>query len=477
MNMDTLKKIGNVKAVHSSDVKDSPIGLGFEKLDRAVFDPAKAYDKVAALGVKWIRIQSGWARTEKEEGVYDFKWLDDIVDNLIDRGLRSWICLCYGNGLYNEKAAEVFGAVGCPPINSEEEKRAWHDYTVAVTTRYRGKVQWYEVWNEPDGTWCWKHGANGTEYGEFVKATAKAIKQGDPNAKIMGGSTCLRDLAWLNEVFSTGAGECMDALTYHAYSPDEVDSFSRIRALRGLCHHYNPRMELIQGETGCQSRSDGAGALKGGAWTETRQAKFLSRHMMADLFDEVKFASYFSCVDMIEALNGNVNDKSSYMDYGYFGVLGARFDENGIATGEYTPKPSYRSLQVIASIFREEFRKSDLPIDFKELNSQRLLRNDEGRKTILSGGFRKPNGSAAFVYWKSTELLTTSFESTTSVEAATLARDIRLVSLLDGSVYEFPPEMIEDNGKGHVILSNIPLRDYPLALVFGDFIDCDFVCT
>ena len=57
--MDRLKKIGDVKAFASKDVKFSRVGIGFEKLDRDVFDPENAYDPVAALGVKWVRIQSG----------------------------------------------------------------------------------------------------------------------------------------------------------------------------------------------------------------------------------------------------------------------------------------------------------------------------------------------------------------------------------------------------------------------------------
>ena len=182
--MNSLRKIGDVPAVHSSSVKHSSWGLGFEKLDRAVFDPAKAYDKVAALGVKHIRIQSGWARTEQKKGIYDFTWLDSVVDNLLRRGLMPWLCLCYGNGVYDEAAAKVFGAVGCPPIHTEEQKKAWHDYVVALVTRYKGKIGWYEVWNEPDGKWCWKHGVNGTEYGEFVNATAKAVREADPDAKV-----------------------------------------------------------------------------------------------------------------------------------------------------------------------------------------------------------------------------------------------------------------------------------------------------
>ena len=44
---------------------------------------------------------------------------------------------------------------------------------------------------------------------------------------------------------------------------------------------------------------------------------------------------------MIEALNGTVGNKQSYLDYGYFGVLNADFDENGFATGDYSPKPAY----------------------------------------------------------------------------------------------------------------------------------------
>ena len=37
----------------------SRIGIGFEKLDRAVFDPNKAYDKVAKIGIKPIRTVEG----------------------------------------------------------------------------------------------------------------------------------------------------------------------------------------------------------------------------------------------------------------------------------------------------------------------------------------------------------------------------------------------------------------------------------
>ena len=37
--------------------------------------------------VKWVRVQSGWQRTERERGKYDFGWLDAIVDRLRSDGM------------------------------------------------------------------------------------------------------------------------------------------------------------------------------------------------------------------------------------------------------------------------------------------------------------------------------------------------------------------------------------------------------
>ena len=87
-------KIGRVKPKRSSEIKSSRIGLGFEKLDRDAFDPERVYEKVNETGVKWARIQSGWEKTERVRGVYDFEWLDRVVDRFLSYKITPWICLC-----------------------------------------------------------------------------------------------------------------------------------------------------------------------------------------------------------------------------------------------------------------------------------------------------------------------------------------------------------------------------------------------
>ncbi len=471
--MERLTKIGTVKPKSSLEVKNSRLGIGFEKLDRDVFDPEKAYDKVAALGVKWARIQSGWQRTEREKGVYNFEWIDKIVDNLIARGLRPWVCLCYGNELYTPAAKEVFGAVGCPPIATEEEREAWVNYVKAFTEHFKGRIFDYEVWNEPDGIWCWKHGPNGTELGNFTIATAKAVKSVDPEARVIGVALCMPELDFINQAFATGMLDYIDAITFHEYTADERRIPHRVSALRGLINRYNPKVAIIQGESGSQSRSGGNGALWRYAWTPRRQTKQLLRHMVEDLNTEVLFSSYFSCMDMIEALNGTAGEISTYTDYGYFGVLGADFDEEGHSVGTYTPKPSYYALQALASVFAEDYEKAELPILFDPQKSTRVAGYDLAFWDLTTASFARKNGSCAFAYWYPTDLLTSDYEGTISFICSSLPTDVKLIDLYDGSVYRIPDSMIDKDEFGTWHVHNLPVKDYPMVLTFGDFCEVE----
>ena len=470
--MERLIKIGNVAPKASKDIKKSRIGLGFEKLDRNVFDPEKAYPFVAQSGVKWARLQSGWQRTEKEKGVYDFAWLDSIVDNFLEVGVEPWICLCYGNGLYTPAANEHFGAVGCPPIHTEEERTAWDNYVKALVTHYKGKVHYYEVWNEPDGEWGWKHGPNPQELGQFNIDTARACKEADPTCEVIGMCTCRNNrFDFLEQLAETGMCEHVDALSYHCYKIHDFQFAEAFKVYDDIRKHYNPKLKIIQGESGTQSRSDGNGALRRAAWTPLKQAKFLLRHLITDLSCGVEFTSYFSCMDMIEALNGKVGDVNSYLDYGYFGVIGADFDENGRSTGDYSPKPSFRALQTLSSIMCEDYWVGSRFFDGATQYSWRMWGQEEAIVDMTIHTFRKPNGARGVFYWKPSNILTETFEGTTSITYVEniVSDDVKLVDMLTGDIYRLPDTMIKRED-GWITLVNIPVTDSPLLLTFGDFI-------
>lgn len=465
----------------SAKIPHSRVGIGFEKLDRAVFDPHKAYDKVAATGVKPIRLQSGWARTEKEKGVYDFTWLDDIVDNLLSRGLEPWLDLCYGNALYTELAVPVFGAVGCPPIMSQPEMDAWLRYVDATVRHFAGKITLYEIWNEPDNTFSWRHEEgdykvnvkdnvrNAKEYGIFATETAKVIKAADKNARVAAGSIAhLENMRYVNDILATGLYKYIDALTFHIYSSFDGERQQTIEALRNLVDVYNPNITLIQGEAGAQTRSDGNGAMKRFSWTREKQLKYLLRTLICDLWCGVEFTSYFSTMDMIEALRGRLADKASYLDYGYFGVLSAEFDENGHSTGEYGQKPSYYALSTLANLMQGDAVRCDIPWVREYLPSRRVNGVDCQDNTLKVYGFKLHDGKTALCYWNCVPLLTHTYEGTVSmsVYGQDISR-IRILELATGKYFKLPEDMLEDLGNGGIGLRNIPLTDTPLAIVFG----------
>ena len=159
--------------------------------------------------------------------------------------------------------------------------------------------------------------------------------------------------------------------------------------------------------------------------------------------------------------------KRVIFDYGYFGVLGADFDENGSSTGEYQPKKSYYALQNLCAVFAEVREKTELPVLVMPEESSWTFGRDLSRAQLTLSGFTWPNGSSALVYWTPADLMTTSFEGTVSFQVVVKpSAKIHLIDLMGGAVYELPENMICNEGDGCISFKHIPVKDYPLLLYF-----------
>lgn len=479
--MERMKKIGKLPMLSSNEIQFSRIGIGFEKLDREAFDPELVYDSLAKAGPKKTRIQSGWARTEKEKGIYDFSWLDSIVDNLISRGMEPWMCLCYGNPIYNEEAKKVFGGVGCAPISNEEEKNAWIRYVKEIVSRYKGKIEFFEIWNEPDCFYAWRHNSdidakkdherhikNATEYGRFAIDTSIAIKEANENAKVMGFSHGNAwDLEWTYYALETGLGEYIDYASFHMYTSDERLRREYAHRFKLLVERYNPKIKIIQGETGSPSTSKGEGAMMGFAWTQERQAKALLRGMIEDLAEGVEFTSYFTAVDVLGAHNIKEGDVLGIDDYEFFGILERTVDENGKASENVYEKASYYAFANLVSLLHGNIKSIDMPYRRLVLPSQRVNGTDCEETSVIIEGFELDNGKKAMIYWNCVDVLTRTYEGTISFEIYDINNeDVKLINLMDGTIYEIPENLTEKIGKSGIKLINLPITDSPIALVF-----------
>ncbi|QNN22730.1 beta-glucosidase [Planctomycetales bacterium ZRK34] len=432
-----LPAAGRIMPRPSKAIASSGLSVGFETLDRQHFDPTKTYGPLSKLGVKWARCQTGWCRCEKEKGKYTFDWLDEVVDSLLAIGVQPWFNLGYGNQLYTPRADET--AVGWAPIFDEEPRRAWVNFTRAIAEHFADRVKCWEIWNEPNIRGFWKpNKPDPVDYAALVKLTAPEIRQRVPEAVIIGVASAHIPMNYIQTCFEQGMGDHIDCLSYHPYRPQpEAGYEDEINKLRKIVDAHNPKIRLWQGENGAPSKGGkgSAGALSNLNWSETRQAKWLTRRILSDLRLDIELTSYFHLVDLV----------------GYRGITNYK----GLLRGaDYSPKPAFVAYQHLCALFDHDAKHDPaLTLDLV----------GESKTHMLDAGFTR-KGYALYAYWMPASL----FE-------AWAARPIRLslphradaqlqkpvlIDPLTGKAYRLDASDRTDK----TLTVQAPLLEYPLLI-------------
>jgi len=184
---------------------------------------------VGELESEWIRdeLRWGWgmeATTKGELRMPTADWTGAVNKS----GVNSLAILGFGNTLYDDiNGVENSNGIYVPTVDNEEYFTAFINYVKFVATNCKGKVTAYEIWNEPnhaDFNYQMsksKYSYDPEDYFELLKASYKAIKEIDPQAKVVGGAFLFggtRNSGWIEDLFASGAGAYMDAFSVHMYS-------------------------------------------------------------------------------------------------------------------------------------------------------------------------------------------------------------------------------------------------------------------
>jgi len=239
-----LKQIGTIKPRSTNEIQDSNWTLGCETLDRDFADYQQYKEYLEPLGIKTIRLQGGWAKTEKINGTYDFAWLDTIIDDARSRGLNILLETDYGNPIY-EGGGGWDLAGGFP--TSGEALAAWDRWVGAMANRYKGKVRDWAMWNEPDINKQHKP----ADIAAFNIRTAEIIKRVIPDARIAGLSlassspklfeSCLKVLA------EKGKVDLFHWFIYHGYAMNPDSSYKNVEELKATLAKYSKKARMRQG--------------------------------------------------------------------------------------------------------------------------------------------------------------------------------------------------------------------------------------
>ncbi len=215
------------------DAPDSPFGCHFFSVDRTI-------KIMKACGVNWARLHDagfeyiGWGWLEPEKGKWTFH--DEEIQRYRKHHIKlfgelgttpNWAsCL---SKVKDGSFPDIYNSRFFPPLNLGD----YANYVKTVTTRYKGVIDEYFVWNEP-----WMEGFWGpadydvakkkfimsknpqADYAALMKAAYTAVKSVDPTVKVSGFNSCAWKTGqdWTKGVYDADGMAWCDMIDYHFYT-------------------------------------------------------------------------------------------------------------------------------------------------------------------------------------------------------------------------------------------------------------------
>ncbi len=222
-----------------SDADENPFGVNVFLEQEA--DPAKrelAVQMAADAGYHWLRQEFPWEDIEihgrgdfedRRHEPYRSAWekYDNIVDLAEQYDMELIVRISNPPAWSRARGNEV--GEYAPPDNYED----YGNFVHAVVERYKGRVRYYQIWNEPNIYPEWgSYAISPDEYVELLKVGATAARNADPDAVIIAGtlaatinmapdaappSNSLSDLLFMQRMYNAGAADYFDIASVQGY--------------------------------------------------------------------------------------------------------------------------------------------------------------------------------------------------------------------------------------------------------------------
>ncbi|MCP4168519.1 MAG: cellulase family glycosylhydrolase [Chloroflexi bacterium] len=202
-------------------------------------DVREAVVKMAAeAGFRWLRQEFVWEDIEIH-GKGDFEdrrhephrsaWqkYDHIVDLAEQYGLEL-IVRVSNPPEWTRTAGNEIG-----PYAPPDDYQDYADFVASLVDRYKGRIRYYQLWNEPNIYPEWgNHAISPEDYSELLCTAAAAARAADADVVIINGAlastivlqpeaappgNAFNDFLFLQRMYGTGAADCFDIVAMQGY--------------------------------------------------------------------------------------------------------------------------------------------------------------------------------------------------------------------------------------------------------------------
>lgn len=193
------------------------------------------FSKVAETGSQYVRIDLPMyaiSKGDNEPYTYDFTRADVLVNNALKNGLTPLVILSTLPGNLVPNADGNPNSIATGPT-TPHQVQAYTDYVKAIVTRYKDKINNWEIWNEENLSGSWGGGKNNPNqpspsaqnYTNLLKSVYPAIKSIQPQSTVLVGGTGDADgngdissQNFIKQLYADGAKNFFDAMAVHVYA-------------------------------------------------------------------------------------------------------------------------------------------------------------------------------------------------------------------------------------------------------------------
>ncbi|HPD16260.1 MAG TPA: NEW3 domain-containing protein [Planctomycetota bacterium] len=177
------------------------------------------------VGIGWVRERFSWAGTEPEKGKVTWQQYDATADAFTKHGVRVY-------QIFHDSPA--WSHAGKKNTRNPADLRDAYAFAKRLAEHYKGRVQAWEVWNEPD-IFFWPDLSD--TFAGLQKAAYLGFKAGDPTLPVLLGSFCRGHCAFDENLFDAGIRDYFDVFNWHIYAPPEQYPATLARYLELLKRH------------------------------------------------------------------------------------------------------------------------------------------------------------------------------------------------------------------------------------------------
>lgn len=248
-----------------------------------------------------------WAKLEPVRGQWRFDKLDRLMALAAAHDVEPLLTLGVTPAWASTRPFEpfVYGAGGAA---EPRDLADWENYVRIVATRYKGRLRYLEVWNEP------KYSDIESTKGAFFSGTVKNLvdlacaaqrvaRTVDPDIRIVGpGFTGAGDR--LERFLAAGGKQCIDIVGFHFYSATPEKMYQRIGDIRRIMQQHGvehiPLWNTEQGYEVLGPIAQLPGPLGFGVADEATEAAYIVRSFTLAAYAELERFHFYSWERMLD---------------------------------------------------------------------------------------------------------------------------------------------------------------------------------